>query len=108
MQWYYGQDGQPHGPVEFAVVRDLVASGQLGPDSLVWHKDMGANWMPVSAVPELNVPATMTAAAGTAAAVEKPRLHLAKREEAPVADAVEVADEMPPPQIRRRRLFGYS
>lgn len=44
MQWYYAIDGQRHGPVTQADFDQLVNSGQIKADTLVWREGM-ANWL---------------------------------------------------------------
>jgi hypothetical protein len=51
-QWYYAKNGQQLGPVDEAMVRGLLSSGQLSPSDLVWTDGMGS-WVPLSTVPEL-------------------------------------------------------
>ena len=45
MNWYYVEAGQPVGPVEEAVLDEMVRTGRLQPDTLVWREGM-ANWQP--------------------------------------------------------------
>ncbi len=42
-QWYYVKDGQRRGPISTHELRDVVASGQLQADDLVWKEGM-VNW----------------------------------------------------------------
>ena len=49
MKWYYVENGQQAGPVEEAQLGELIQSGKLRGDTLVWHEGMGA-WQPFSAV----------------------------------------------------------
>lgn len=51
-QWFHAQDGRQHGPVDEAELRQLVASGRLKPDDLVWRDGM-PEWVPVSSLPQL-------------------------------------------------------
>jgi hypothetical protein len=51
-EWFYSFAGKQHGPLPCDAVRDLLQSGQLGPDSLVWRQGMG-DWTPASAVTDL-------------------------------------------------------
>ncbi len=48
-QWYYMRDGQQHGPVSSAELRQLANSGQLSPDDLVW-KEGASKWIPAGSV----------------------------------------------------------
>ena len=49
MKWYYVENGQQAGPVEEAQLAELIQSGRLRGDTLVWHEGMAA-WQPFSAV----------------------------------------------------------
>jgi len=57
MKWYYVDAGQQAGPVEDAQLAELVRTGKIQPDTLVWHEGMGA-WAPYQqAVPAAPPPA---------------------------------------------------
>jgi hypothetical protein len=43
MNWYYVDAGQQAGPVDDAQLQDLVRSGKVQPETLVWHEGM-ASW----------------------------------------------------------------
>lgn len=43
MQWYYAEQGQQKGPIEESSLVDLVNSGVIRDDTLVWHEGL-ANW----------------------------------------------------------------
>ncbi len=45
MNWYYVDQGQQTGPVNDAQFEELVRSGKIQPDTLVWHEGMAA-WVP--------------------------------------------------------------
>jgi uncharacterized RDD family membrane protein YckC len=49
MQWYYAVNGQRLGPVTQGEIEQLVRSGTIGSDTLVWSQGM-ANWQPFSTV----------------------------------------------------------
>lgn len=49
MKWYYVENGQQAGPVEEALLGELITGGKLRGDTLVWHEGMTA-WQPFSAV----------------------------------------------------------
>lgn len=49
MNWYYVENGQQAGPVDDARLQELVASGTIQPDTLVWHEGL-ANWQPYRAL----------------------------------------------------------
>ncbi|MGA3186519.1 MAG: RDD family protein [Bryobacteraceae bacterium] len=48
MKWYYADAGRQVGPVEDAQLDDLLRSGAVRDDTLVWREGM-ANWQPHSA-----------------------------------------------------------
>jgi uncharacterized RDD family membrane protein YckC len=50
--WYYAFNGAQQGPITQEAIAQLIASGQLPIDSLVWREGM-ANWIPARSVPEL-------------------------------------------------------
>jgi uncharacterized RDD family membrane protein YckC len=52
MDWYYAMGQTRFGPVPEQDLRDLVASGRLGPDTLVWCAGFEA-WQALAAVPGL-------------------------------------------------------
>ena len=66
MKWYYVENGQQAGPVEEFQLAELVQSGKLRGDTLVWHEGMAA-WQAFSAVKPGGITLPYTAAAGTAA-----------------------------------------
>jgi hypothetical protein len=51
-QWYYGSSAGQSGPVEEHELRALIASGGVGPETLVWRDGM-KDWLPLQSVPEL-------------------------------------------------------
>ncbi|MEK7950216.1 GYF domain-containing protein [Luteolibacter soli] len=53
-QWYYGSSAGQTGPVEEHELRTLIASGGVGPETLVWRDGM-KDWLPLQSVPELQV-----------------------------------------------------
>src|SRR5436305_5694954 len=46
MEWYYVEAGKQAGPVSEADLDQLVASGRVGSETLVWREGM-ANWLPL-------------------------------------------------------------
>jgi uncharacterized RDD family membrane protein YckC len=52
MNWYYVDQGQQTGPVNDAQFEELVRSGKILPDTLVWREGMAA-WQPFR---EANIP----------------------------------------------------
>ncbi len=62
MKWYYADAGRQVGPVEDAQLDELVRSGAVRDDTLVWREGM-ANWQPHSAVRGPSKPVPIPAAA---------------------------------------------
>lgn len=56
-QWYYAKGNQQLGPVDRAVLEDLVRRGEVGPADLVWTEGM-ANWAPAGEVLGMPRPTT--------------------------------------------------
>ncbi len=55
MEWYYGKHGKQEGPVDLARLQEMLRTGQLAPNDLVWRQGM-TEWAPASSVPELSQP----------------------------------------------------
>ena len=68
MNWYYVDAGQQAGPVDEAQLGELVRSGKIQSDTLVWREGM-ANWQPYS---QVKAPASPAAAPPPAQAVADP------------------------------------
>jgi hypothetical protein len=66
-QWYYGSSAGQHGPVEENELRAMIASGGVGPQTLVWRDGM-SDWLPLQSVPEFGVPPVSPYAAPYSAA----------------------------------------
>jgi hypothetical protein len=66
-EWYYGKDGQQHGPIDEAALRAREARGDLGPDDLVWCEGM-ENWRPYREVLGANSPPPLEQERSAAAA----------------------------------------
>jgi uncharacterized RDD family membrane protein YckC len=62
MKWYYADAGRQVGPVEDAQLDELVRSGAVRDDTLIWREGM-ANWQPHSAVRGPSKPIPIPAAA---------------------------------------------
>ncbi len=50
--WYYAMNNQQQGPVEKEILLQMLRSGQLEPNALVWHEGFG-EWQPANTVAEL-------------------------------------------------------
>src|SRR4051812_50176031 len=59
MMWYYAAEGRQTGPVSQEQLAELVRSGQIATESLVWREGM-ARWQPLrevqASIPELAGP----------------------------------------------------
>jgi hypothetical protein len=55
-QWFYARDSEQHGPIATADLRQMIRSGQVRPDDLVWSDGM-ENWQPAADVAELSADA---------------------------------------------------
>ena len=69
MNWYYVDAGQQAGPVDDAQLEELVRSGKIQSDTLVWQEGM-ANWQPYSQVQPPAAPAAAPPAAPVVAVSE--------------------------------------
>jgi uncharacterized RDD family membrane protein YckC len=49
MNWYYAENGEKRGPVEFNTWTSLVSNGTITPETLVWREGM-KDWQPYSQV----------------------------------------------------------
>lgn len=72
MNWYYAQAGETKGPVTDDELAQMLQSGLIGPDTLVWREGM-AEWKPLSVArdgaPPANPTLTVAAAGGLACVV---------------------------------------
>jgi hypothetical protein len=70
MQWYYAAGQQQCGPIEEAQLEELIRSGTITADTLVWRNGM-AEWQPLQTVGGFGSPPTpMTGGVGTATCAE--------------------------------------
>jgi GYF domain 2 len=72
-QWYTGRDGKQEGPFSDERIRELIASGAVRGDTLVWSEGM-ANWARAADVPGLMPAASL--APGLAGATGPLSLHV--------------------------------
>jgi uncharacterized RDD family membrane protein YckC len=70
MNWYYAEAGQQAGPVDDAGLEELVRSGKIRAETLVWREGM-ANWQPYGQImpPGAAGPAAPPMVGGAAGAV---------------------------------------
>lgn len=52
VEWYYAAAGEPHGPVRFAVLRELFRDRSIDGDTLVWCEHM-TDWAPIADLGDL-------------------------------------------------------
>ena len=69
MNWYYADQGQQKGPVDESALDQLVLSGVIRDDTLVWHDGMAA-WEKHSSVRGAAAPPAFPSASATSAAGE--------------------------------------
>jgi S1-C subfamily serine protease len=96
VEWYYLVGQKTEGPIAESALRKLLASGQLGPDDLVWNSGM-PTWAPISRVPALAARISQ-APQITSEPARKPREAVRPRkssEEIPVATATPSGVERP-------------
>ena len=72
MNWYYVDAGQQAGPVDDAQLEELLRSGRIQSDTLVWREGM-VNWQPYSQVKSPAPPAAAPPVVQTVASSESPR-----------------------------------
>ena len=51
--WYYATKGQPHGPFDDAALDQLIASGSVTNDTIVWKEGM-QEWTPLGQIRNVN------------------------------------------------------
>jgi hypothetical protein len=49
MSWYYAENNERRGPLDEAAFQQLVSSGAIKPETLVWQEGM-ANWLPFAQI----------------------------------------------------------
>lgn len=52
-QWYYGSPAGQSGPVDERYLREMIASGQLAPETLLWREGM-KDWARLDSLPEFS------------------------------------------------------
>ena len=53
--WFYELDGDRHGPIEADTLRQLIESGSVAPEVLIWKEGM-TDWLAANMVAEFKVP----------------------------------------------------
>lgn len=80
--WFYGKDNAQHGPVSDLEIRNMVTSGQIDMNTIVWREGM-TDWLPMKDVPEFQ-PSSGTPS-GTASPYASPQTYAGQ---APYAGAI--------------------
>ncbi len=75
-QWYYGENGVQHGPVDDAELDQLLAAGRIQPTTLVWREGMN-EWQPVAQVRSQGAPIIATPAGYPGSGIAPPTSGLA-------------------------------
>ncbi|MCP5538180.1 MAG: DUF4190 domain-containing protein [Akkermansiaceae bacterium] len=52
--WFYGKDNAQHGPVSDLEIRNLISTGQITQETIIWREGM-ADWIPLKDVPDFKV-----------------------------------------------------
>lgn len=52
--WFYGKDNTQHGPVSDLEVRNLISTGQITQDTIIWREGM-TDWLPMKSVPDFQI-----------------------------------------------------
>jgi hypothetical protein len=52
-QWYYGSTAGQSGPVDERQLREMISTGQIAPETLVWRDGM-KDWARLDSLPEFN------------------------------------------------------
>ena len=81
-EWYFARNKTQHGPVRLSQLQRMAASGELGPETLVWSHGL-EHWTPGSEIDELNFPVRLeaiSAAGGDARALEHVGVSLPQRQ----------------------------
>jgi hypothetical protein len=62
--WYWMKNGEEHGPVDTAHLKQLARTGQIGPTDTIWREGL-PNWVPASQANGLEFGASRSAHGGT-------------------------------------------
>ena len=46
IEWFYGKGGQQFGPIDEVTLSARIATGEIGPQDLVWNEGMDS-WKPL-------------------------------------------------------------
>ena len=52
IEWFYGKEGQQYGPIDEVSLSARIATGEIGPQDLVWNEGMDS-WKPLQEVRQL-------------------------------------------------------
>lgn len=94
--WYYVKDGNQEGPVTEGVLREMLQTGALDKETLVWSESLG-EWTPASKVSSFHVTATS----------QPPPMHQPLPLQ-PESDVSEVVPQVRPWVRLWARMFDYA
>lgn len=52
--WYFGSGDKPVGPFTFGQIREMVMTGKLSSNDIVWKEGMN-DWVPISSIPDFQI-----------------------------------------------------
>ncbi|MDC0304959.1 DUF4339 domain-containing protein, partial [bacterium] len=52
IEWFYGKGGQQFGPIDEVTLSARIATGEIGPQDLVWKEGMDS-WKPLQEIRHL-------------------------------------------------------
>jgi S1-C subfamily serine protease len=70
-EWYWMKDGQKHGPVDTAHLKEMARAGQLQPTDTIWREGL-PNWVPASQANGLEFGVNRSARGSTSVATAPP------------------------------------
>ena len=94
-EWFYGKHGQQYGPMDEATLRARAATGEVGPDDLVWCEGM-EGWKPLREIFDFGGPPPLAAASPGESATPPPG---SASPYAPPAASSEGAQSQPAPAL---------
>lgn len=95
--WFHAAHGSAQGPVGRAHILELIASGEIGPQTLVWRKGLD-DWQPAGTHFDFDTPADEALAEDAPTALTEPAPHRAEPPKAPTQDWISRAREAAPAQ----------
>lgn len=72
--WFYGKDNAQHGPVSDLEIRNLISTGQITQETIIWREGM-TDWLPLQEVPDFQPAHGAGAVAGDATPYASPQAY---------------------------------